>query len=122
MTVFAVGTIKALREANAATEDPDDDLLFRTRLGTPVSANNMRCSWRTYLKGTEFEGLTPHKIRAVVATAIDDDVDLKTASEQLGHSSTEVTKRHNVAGRAKAPDVRAVLDRFAPKGFDIAPH
>ncbi|WP_237202885.1 tyrosine-type recombinase/integrase [Rothia endophytica] len=86
--------------------------VFPSSTGTAQDPNNFRRKWREQVKGTDFEKVTPHNIRSTVATFLERNTDLTTASLQLGHSDTAVTARHYVKRETEAPDSTAVLELF----------
>jgi integrase len=47
--------------------------------------------------------------RKTVGTLLDQERDLETASDQLGHAGTAITKRHHVQARIKTTDAADVL-------------
>ena len=57
--------------------------------------------------------MTFHAFRRAVATAVERDAGMATASAVLGHSGQRVTAEHYVQRAAVGPDVSAVLQRFA---------
>lgn len=89
-------------------------LVFPSSTGGPRDPNTFRAVLGKIRAGVELEWVTPHTFRDTVATLLDAEADLRTASEQLGHAGTEVTRRHYVERSLLAPDVRNVLDAFAP--------
>ena len=58
--------------------------------------------------------VTPKVFRKTVASAIERAVDIETASAQLGHSGSTVTRLHYIEPAKLDPDVRGVLDQFSP--------
>lgn len=89
-----------------------DMFVFLSTKGTLQDPNNFRRKWREQVKGTEYEGVTPHNIRSTVATFLNENADLTTASLQLGHSGTEITARHYVRQEELAPDSTAILELY----------
>ena len=57
--------------------------------------------------------MTPHIFRKTVATLISEQVDSETASQQLGHSSSAITREFCIAKPAIAADVAHVLQQLA---------
>lgn len=88
--------------------------VFPSRAGTMRTPNNYRRSLRQALAGTDLAGVTPHTMRATVATWVKDARDLEAASGQLGHGDSAVTAAHYIERATRAPDVRDVLDNLGP--------
>lgn len=57
--------------------------------------------------------MTPHIFRKTVSTLISERVDAETASKQLGHSSSAITRQFYIAKPAIAADVAHVLEELA---------
>lgn len=105
----------------------DDRLLFPGRHGGPRNTHNVRTqlrqAWRTVVvtdgvpdgPAEMFDWVKTHTLRKTSATAIDEVAGLQAAAEQLGHATTDPTRKHYVPRAALAPDVRAALDRLAPR-------
>ncbi|WP_019204567.1 tyrosine recombinase XerC [Tsukamurella sp. 1534] len=103
----------------------EDRLLFPGRHGGPRNTHNVRTqlrkAWRTVVlvdgvpDGPEdmFDWVKTHTLRKTSATVIDDVAGLQAAADQLGHASTDVTRKHYVPKAATAPDLRHALDRLA---------
>lgn len=98
-----------------ARDFPTDELglLFPSRAGGPRTVNNVERQWRS-ARGEVFEWVTLHVFRKTVATAVERSADIETASAQLGHAGTEVTRRHYIQRAAVGPDVRHVLEALHP--------
>lgn len=88
-------------------------LVFHTRRGTPVVPSNHRRIWNAALKGSQWEALKPHDLRATVATTIDAAVGVSKASDVLGHAQESTTVVY-LQKAPVAPDVTAALAGFAP--------
>lgn len=110
----------ALRRQLARDLPTDEDLVFPSRTGGPRSTANVRRQFRD-ARGDDFEWVTPHVFRKTVATALERAADIETASAQLGHSGPAVTRVHYIEKTVVGPDVRHVLDQFAPvsRGFSV---
>lgn len=91
------------------------ELVFPNSLGTAMDPSNLRKRWRQALKGTEFEHVHPHMIRATVATRIARVSSVAAASAQLGHASESITLKHYVEKLADAPDASDALEAFHGK-------
>jgi integrase len=103
---FAIDML--LRRQVSAIANPHD-AIFCSRRGTWLSPNNVRRQWRNARKDTDLEWVTPHTFRKTVATLLDREADTKTASEQLGHATEEVTTTYYIEKAKLAPDVSDVL-------------
>ncbi|MFD6138802.1 tyrosine-type recombinase/integrase [Promicromonospora sp. NPDC060271] len=75
---------------------PADTLLFRTRNGTPLTTNNIRRRLRDVLASVGITGVTPHTFRRTVATTINRAAGADLAAQLLGHTSSEITKKHYI--------------------------
>ncbi|MCL1900538.1 MAG: tyrosine-type recombinase/integrase, partial [Promicromonosporaceae bacterium] len=64
------------------------------------------------------EGVTPHKFRRTVATAISDSADVELAAELLGHTSSKITIQHYIRRNEMVSSITADLleQAFASKG------
>ncbi|MEW1835943.1 site-specific integrase [Microbacterium sp. NPDC079995] len=124
--------IAALREASAAGKDPDPLApILQSRNGTFVAARNFRRQLREVrlhpglvraLARTELtpDDLTPHILRRTAATlsAIETG-DLSRASNLLGHTDVNTTKRHYVGVAWRQVDESDVLDTIFGRGTDV---
>ncbi|GAB2473481.1 site-specific integrase [Xylanimonas ulmi] len=122
-------TVAALRSRLARIGDVEPEhLVFFTRNGTPITANNYRRSLRRILDGSEAAGVTPHAFRRTVATTVDRAVGIDLAAELLGHTTTEVTRVHyiepneyvnpataDILQRSLGPDAKVTDPRKASK-------
>lgn len=95
--------------------DRDNDLVFPNSTGGPIDPSNLRRKWRNALKGTDYDDVYPHMIRATVATHIARTSSLEAAAAQLGHASEAVTVKHYVEKLADAPDASQTLEAFLGK-------
>lgn len=75
---------------------PADTLVFRTRNGTPLTTNNIRRRLRDVLAAAGITGVTPHSFRRTVATTINRTAGPDLATQLLGHTSSEITKKHYI--------------------------
>ena len=66
---------------------------------------------KMYARGTKYSGLTPHMLRHTQATLlIGENVDIKTVSSRLGHSTVKLTLdtyAHAIAPRTRQPPTRS---------------
>lgn len=107
---FAVEVLRRRRR-----EEPGNpvDAVFATRNGTWHQVANMERRWRKVRREADLEWVTPHIFRKTVATLISERVDAETASKQLGHSSSAITRQFYIAKPAIAADVAHVLEELA---------
>jgi integrase len=87
--------------------------VFATRNGTWHQVANIERRWRQARNDTGLEWVTPHTFRKTVATLISERVDADTAAQQLGHSSSAITREYDIAKPAIAADVTHVLQELA---------
>ena len=89
------------------------DAVFPTRNDTWQQVNNVERRWREIRRGSSLEWVTPHTFRKTVATLIAERVGAETASQQLGHTSPDITREFYIARPDIAADVAHVLDELA---------
>lgn len=99
--------------------DPPETLVFHSRNGTPLTTNNVRRRLRSILADAGITGVTPHAFRRTAATTVDRSGGLAMAAELLGHTSTEITKRHYIEHDENV-NVRTaeILEALAPSQED----
>ncbi len=90
------------------TIDPDA-LLFCSREGTPLTTNNVRRQLRHVMNLAGIEGVTPHKFRRTVATAINESAGVELASQLLGHTDPAITIKHYIRRNETVDPTTAVL-------------
>lgn len=92
---------------------PHPVYVFPSSVGTLRSPSNLRRQWRDFRAHYGYEDwMTPKTFRKAVATLLRDHDDLEVAAQQLGHSSSAVTRKHYAARLAEGPDVASVLGLF----------
>lgn len=92
---------------------PAESLLFSTRIGTPLTTNNVRRQLRDVMDEAGIEGVTPHRFRRTAATAINETGGLLLAAELLGHSDPKITVQHYIRrNEAVNPATASFLDRL----------
>ncbi|WP_336649689.1 site-specific integrase [Kocuria rosea] len=101
-----------LRRSVQVPEGDDSGLVFPSAAQTLRSPHNLRRQLRE-ARGEEFAWVTPHTMRRTVATVLARATGAEDAAAQLGHAGTGVTVKHYVERAAVAPDLTAVLERFA---------
>jgi integrase len=111
LPVFAAVMLARRLEQHDPAENPLG-LVFPSRAGTVISPGNFRRQWRE-ARGEEFDWVTPSSFRKTVATLIDRELGSKRASEQLGHSSDAVTRKHYIERDRLVPDSTEILEQFA---------
>lgn len=94
LPVFAVKAIRA--RIRKLTLRGQETLLFSTRSGTPHTTNNIRRRLRDITSKAGLDGVTPHRFRRAVATAINDAAGIDLAAALLGHTDTRITQMHYV--------------------------
>ncbi|MDQ4500740.1 tyrosine-type recombinase/integrase [Sinomonas sp. ASV322] len=99
------------------TIDPEA-LLFCYREGTPLTTNNVRRQLRHVMDLAGLSGVTPHKFRRTVATAINEHAGVELAAELLGHTDPKITIQHYIRRNEMVnPATAAILDAaFARQG------
>ena len=75
---------------------PAESLLFSTRVGTPLTTNNVRRQLRDIMDDAGIADVTPHRFRRTAATAINETGGLLLAAELLGHSDPRITVQHYI--------------------------
>jgi len=112
-------TAEAVRRRLARMKDASPDaLLFSSREGTPLTTNNVRRQLRHVMDLAEITGVTPHKFRRTVATAISEGAGVDLAAELLGHTDPKITIQHYIRRSEMVnPATADLLDRvFAKDG------
>lgn len=90
---------------------PAETLLFSTRVGTPLTTNNVRRQLRDIMDEAGIADVTPHRFRRTAATAINETGGLLLAAELLGHSDPKVTVQHYIRrNEAVNPLTAGLLD------------
>ncbi len=87
----------------------EDDLVFTSRNGTPLTTNNVRRQLRHVLDLAGIEGVTPHMFRRTAATAINDRASVELAAALLGHTDPRTTLRHYIRRNEMVDPVTATL-------------
>lgn len=68
------------------------EMVFTSATGNYKDRSSLNASLKRFLKGTEFEYLTLHKLRHTNATLLlNNGIDLKIISEHLGHADIQIT-------------------------------
>jgi integrase len=88
---------------------PAETLLFSTRLGTPLTTNNVRRQLRDVMDDAGISGVTPHRFRRTAATAINESGGLLLAAELLGHSDPKITVQHYIRRNEAVNPITAEL-------------
>lgn len=107
---FAVEAL--MRRRMAITVANVHDVLFPSTNGTLRDPGSVRKQLAKVLGPAGLGWVTPHIFRKTVASALDAARDLRTAADQLGHTGTEVTRRHYVEKTHQGPDVRDTLEQL----------
>jgi integrase len=108
---------EALRQRLARVgQITEDDLVFTSRNGTPLSTHNLRRQLRLVLGLAGIIGVTPHTFRRTAATAINGHAGIELAAELLGHTDPRITLRHYIRRNEMVnPLTAALLDRSFSK-------
>lgn len=93
-------------------------MVFPSKRGTLLAPRNFASSWTGVFKDSEWSWVTQKVLRKTVATIINAEHGSGLASQQLGHASDGVTKRHYIAQSMTPLDTGTVLESFAGKGTD----
>lgn len=96
---LTAGTIAELRtyrrtwlERKVASPSWQGDLLFTTRDGKPLSANNLRKVFDRLVKAADVPAITPHAIRKTAITlALANGASPKAVATRMGHADSRVT-------------------------------
>jgi len=101
-----------MRRRLALTVANVHDVIFPSTNGTLRDPGSVRKQLAKVLGPAGLGWVTPHIFRKTVATALDAAEDLRTAADQLGHTGTDVTRRHYVQKTHQGPDVADVLEQL----------
>lgn len=89
-------------------------VVFPRATGTLREVATVERQWRGFrTRNPKWSGVMFHAFRRAVATAVEREAGMETASAVPGHSGQRVTAEHYVQRAAVGPDVSAVLQRFA---------
>ncbi len=88
---------------------PAEALLFSTCLGTSLTTNNVRRQLRDVMDGAGISGTTPHRLRLIAATAINESSSLSLAAELPGHSDSKITIQHCIQRKEAVNPITAEL-------------
>jgi integrase len=92
------------------------DWVFPSAVGTLRWPHNLRRNWREALAGTPYADVSPRALRKAVATLIRDELGIEAAAEQLGHASSQVTRKHYAQPLEVGPDATSTLAAFQENG------
>ncbi|MDY0829639.1 tyrosine-type recombinase/integrase [Microbacterium sp. BG28] len=94
----------------------DDELVFQSRNGRPVSLNQIATQLRRALEGTEWAGkVSPHAFRASIGTWAATKLGDEKAREFLRHTSVETPRKHYL--RRDAPLVDPAISQAIAAGL-----
>lgn len=106
-------TVEALTRHLELSEGADDDPMFPTALGRWMDGSAFAYRFNQVRKAANLTWVTPYTLRKTVATQVYRGQDLKSASQQLGHSEIGVTSKHYVEHDNRGPaEVVSLMDRF----------
>lgn len=83
--------------------------VFPSATGTLRWPHNLRRNWREALSGTPYESVTPRSLRKAVATLLRDKLGAEIAKDQLGHTTSAVTRKHYIQPLHEGPDATEAL-------------
>jgi integrase len=88
-------TRQARQKLRAGKKWQDHNLVFCTRLGTPLDAGNVRRGFRAITKKAKVgENWTPRELRhSFVSIMSDNGVSIETIADLVGHAGTTVTEK-----------------------------
>lgn len=86
--------------------------VFPSAVGTLRWPHNLGRNWREALEGTPYAGLSPRSLRKAVATLLRDSMGVEVAKDQLGHSSSVVTRKHYIQPLHVGPDATSALSSW----------
>lgn len=86
-------------------------MLFPNRNGDLLEPANFRRTWRE-VRGEKWTEVEPRSFRKAVATLIEREAGSLVASQQLGHASDAVTRKHYIERSNVAPDSTLALEKF----------
>lgn len=106
----------------ADPEHADQDLLFQTSSGRPVSPDRVQLNLRTVREWAGLpESIVSHVMRKSVATAITSEHGTDAGMWTLGHADTRVLEGHYDKRGTVTYDVTKTLEAFDPASFLAAP-
>ena len=88
------------------------DAVFPTRNDTWQQVSNVQRRWRAIRSDFGLDWVTPHTFRKTVATLIAQELNPEVAAQQLGHTSSEITRRFYISKPALAADASELLERL----------
>lgn len=93
-------------------------MVFTSEVGTLIDPRNMRRAWQKTFEGSEWEWVTQKTLRKTVATYINKTLGAKTAADQLGHASEDMTRKHYIAPSLEPLDTGDVMEVFTSRGTE----
>jgi integrase/recombinase XerC len=112
LTINAVHALKRYLEVRAGH---DDELVFHSLNGRPMSPDTLRGALRRYLDAVAgARGYSPHKIRHSFAThLLSRGADLESVKEMLGHKNLSTTEIYT---HVSLEDIRKQYEQAHPRG------
>ncbi len=96
------------------------DLVFRSKVGTPIESGHLRRAFRLALKKAEIEDFHFHDLRHTFATRlVQAGIELYKVQRLLGHKSPMMTQRYAHHYPESLRDGVEVLDRITPPSHFI---
>ncbi|MFI9504983.1 tyrosine-type recombinase/integrase [Nocardia sp. NPDC052566] len=112
-------TAAALERRCAGMKPDSEELIFRTRKGTPWEPNNLRRTWRV-VRGAKYAWVQLYNCRDTALTLVAEEAGAEQASKQGGHRHLSTTERHYIDRPNEAPDSSALLERLGGNGHRAA--
>lgn len=103
---------QALRRRRSNAPPSAIDAVFPTRNDTWQQVSNVQRRWRAIRSDFGLDWVTPHTFRKTVATLIAQELNPEVAAQQLGHTSSEITRRFYISKPALAADASELLERL----------
>lgn len=89
---------------------PAETLLFSTRLGTLLTTNNVRRQLRDVMDGAGISGMTPHRLRLIAATAINESSTCRSPRSCPGTvTHSKITIQHCIQRKEAVNPITAEL-------------
>lgn len=117
LPAFAAAVLRRRLADESASEI---DAVFPTRNDTWLQVSNVQRRWREIRADAGLDWVTPHTFRKTVATLISEELDPEVAAQQLGHTSSDITRRFYISKPALAANASDLLERLADPS--AAPH
>ena len=101
--------VEMLRARQATAKGP---MVFPNERGGLLAPRNLATAWSKTFAGSPWEWVTQKTLRKTVATLVNAEHGSVLASQQLGHASDGVTRRHYIAQSLTPLDTGNALELF----------